>query len=127
MDAMKDAMKRKMGQMKGPSPLETGDAEQFATGGDAIDLSKIDPKLIQAIIKELGAGKAEEIGEPEHVEEGEVKAGLDEAQKGSDLAPNRDAAVNAIADGGTGHDQGGLHARAAAKAKHHLMNMKGKK
>lgn len=137
--AMGDALKGKLGSLKGPAdvghPLMGGDAAASPLpppvgGGDSIDLSKVDPALIQAIIKELTESKAGEASELP-MEQAQASGGLglhseEEKEGETDAAPHRKAAVSAIADGGAGHEAGSLRSRAAAGAKHHLSQMKGK-
>jgi hypothetical protein len=137
MNPMHDALKQKMQSMKGPA--EAGDAAHGLPGappsapafstGEGIDLSKIDPELIKAIVKELQEGSADEAMESPEDEAKEKQLGLDPngVRPGSDQAPSRNhEAISAIADGGAGHNQGGLHARAAAGAKGALANLKSK-
>lgn len=128
MDPMHDAMKRKMNSLKGPAPeaQDDGHPPEFSTG-EGIDLSKIDPALLKAIVDELKENGMPEMGDASAGHPG-APTGLDAGgvKPGSDAAPMREAAVSAIADGGVGHEAGGLHARAAAGAKSHLANFKNK-
>jgi hypothetical protein len=127
--AMGDALKSLKGPPAAPPVLDEGAGEGFAAGGESIDLSKIDPGLIEAIIKQLTESGMVEVKEsPLHeAQEGAPVGGLVDPKKEmeTDQAPNREA-ISAIADGGVSHEAGSLGARAAAKAKGHLASMKGK-
>lgn len=142
--AMGDALKGKLGSLKGPAqempmghPMMGGDAGAvgpdvgYATGGDSIDLSKVDPALIQAIIKKLTESNVVEgVESPEEQAQEEKSGGLEmhskeEKEDETDQAPSRKA-VSAIADGGVGHEAGSLRARAAAGAKQRMAQMKDK-
>lgn len=126
MDAMGDALKRKAGALKGPaSPADSmmdDDADMAAPGG-AIDLSKIDPAIIEAVAKMLQSGDAvgvDKLGSAA----GEVPDGSDKAPSlsgGGEAPPvDRNAVLSAIADGGQSGDSGSLRARAAIGAKAHM-------